>query len=83
MTVLMALSMIASEQTKGTKNTMEKAYQVLDYLAMHPDARVQFRALDMVNIHSDALYLTEPNGHSRACGYFFMGSLPEDSKPIK
>jgi hypothetical protein len=40
MTVLMALSMIASEQTKGTKNTMEKAYQVLDYLATHPDAKI-------------------------------------------
>jgi hypothetical protein len=52
MTVLMALSMIASEQTKGTKNTMEKAYQVLGYLAMHPDAKIQFCASDMVmNIH--------------------------------
>ena len=69
---------------KGTKKAMEKAYQVLDYLATHPDAKIQFCASDMVlNIHSDALYLTEPNGHSRACGYFFMGSLPEDSKPIK
>ncbi len=84
MTVLMALSMIASEQTKGTKNTMEKAYQVLDYLATHPDAKVQFCASDIgLNIHSDALYLTEPNGRSRACRHFFMGSLPEDGTLIK
>ena len=63
---------------------MEKAYQVLDYFATHPDAKIQFRASDMVlNIHSEALYLTEPNGCSRACGHFFMGSLPEDGKPIK
>jgi len=57
-TVLMALSTIASEQTKGMERTLEKAYQVLDYLATHPNAVVQFRASDMVmNIHSDALYL--------------------------
>jgi hypothetical protein len=42
MTVLMALSSIASEQTKGTECTLEKAYQVLDYLASHPDAVVRF-----------------------------------------
>jgi hypothetical protein len=76
MIVLMALSTIASEQTKGTKNTMEKAYQVLNYLTTHPDAKNQFRASDMVlNIHSDALYLTEPNDRSRASGYFFHGIL--------
>jgi hypothetical protein len=55
MTVLMALSTIASEQTKGTERTLEKAYQVLDYLATHPNAVVRFRASNMVmNIHSDA-----------------------------
>ena len=84
MTVLMALSLIASEQTKGTKHTLEKAYQVLDYLASHPDAVVRFRASDMVlNIHSDASYLSEPNARSRACGHFFMGALSTNDKPIK
>jgi hypothetical protein len=42
MMVLMALSTIASEQTKGTECTLEKAYQVLDYLATHPNAKVRF-----------------------------------------
>ena len=40
MTVLMALSTIASEQTKGTEQTMEKALQVLGYFATHPDAMI-------------------------------------------
>ncbi len=31
MMVLMALSTIASEQTKGTERTLEKAYQILDF----------------------------------------------------
>jgi hypothetical protein len=84
MTVLMVLSTIASEQTSGTERTMEKALQVLDYLAAHPNAKIKLRALDMVmNIHSDASYLTEPKARSRACGYFFMGWLPKDNKPIK
>ena len=61
MTVLMALSTIASEQTNGTKRTLEKAYQVLDYLATNPNAVVRFCASDMVlNIHSDASYLSNP-----------------------
>ncbi len=84
MTVLMVLSSIASEQTKGTERTLEKAYQVIDYLALHPDAVVRFRASDMVlNIHLDASYLSEPKARSRACGHFFMGSVPRDGKPIK
>jgi hypothetical protein len=80
----MTLSAIASEQMKGTEKTLEKAYQVLDYLASHPNATVQLRASDMVmNIHLDASYLSKPNARSRACGHFFMGILPIDGKPIK
>jgi hypothetical protein len=40
MTVLMALSTIASEQTKETKKTWEKITQLLDYLALLSDAKV-------------------------------------------
>ncbi len=82
--VLMALSTIVSKQTTGTEQMMEKTLQVLDYLVEHPNATVKFRALDMVmNIHSDASYLTEPKACSRACRHFFMGWLPKDNKPIK
>jgi hypothetical protein len=41
-TILMALSSIASEQTRGTTNTMAKAKQLLDYLATHPDRTIRF-----------------------------------------
>ena len=80
----MALSAIASEQTKGMECTLEKAYQVLDYLATHHDAMVQFWASNMVmNIHLDAFYLSKPNACSRACSHLFMGSLPINGNPIK
>jgi hypothetical protein len=39
-TVLMALSLIAIEQSKGTANTMQKAKQLLDPLTTYPDATI-------------------------------------------
>jgi hypothetical protein len=70
----MALSTIASEQAKGTQNTMLKTKQLMDYMATHPNATVRFNASDMImNVHSDASYLSEANAHSRACGHFFHG----------
>ena len=84
LTVLMALSTIASEQSKGTEQTWQRCKQLLDYLATNPNATVRFYASDMIlNIHSDASYLSEKNAHSRACGHFFMGWKPDATKPIK
>jgi hypothetical protein len=84
LTVLMALSTIASEQSRGTKSTMKKCKQLLDYLATHPDATIRFHASDMIlNIHSNASYLSKANAHSRACGHFFMGLKLAATKPIK
>jgi hypothetical protein len=74
--VLMALRTIFSEQANGTENTMLKMKQLLDYLATHLEATVQFHASDMVlNKHSDALYLSAANAHSRACGHFFRDGV--------
>jgi hypothetical protein len=50
--VLMALSSIAIEQSKGTTNTMEKAKQLLDYLAteVSPDLGELAEILDDVSV---------------------------------
>jgi hypothetical protein len=73
LTVLMALSTIASEQSMGTENTMHNT-----------NATVHFYASYMIlNIHSDAAYLLEANTHSRTFGHFFMGWQPDPTKPIK
>jgi hypothetical protein len=37
----------------------------------------------ILNIHSNASYLSETKAHSHACGHFFMGSKPDATKPIK
>ena len=36
----------------------------------------------ILNIHSDASYLSASNARSRAGGYFFLGDVPTDNKPI-
>ena len=36
----------------------------------------------IINIHSDALYLPEPQAKSRVAGHFFLGDIPQDNKPI-
>jgi len=76
-TKLMALSEISSQQSALTENTMKRVNQFLDYTWTHPDAIIRYRASDMIlNVHSDASYLSAPKAHSRAGGYFFLGSLP-------
>ena len=80
----MALSAIAAEQSKPTERTMERVRQLLNYMHSNPDAVIRFHASDMIlNVHSDASYLTATKGRSRAGGYFFLGSLPKDGQPIK
>ena len=36
----------------------------------------------ILNVHSNASYLSAPKARSRAGGYFFLGSIPRDDKPI-
>ncbi len=69
-TVLMALSEISSQQSAPTENTMKQVNQFLDYMWTHPDAKIRYRASDMIlNVHSDASYLSAPKACSRAGGY--------------
>jgi hypothetical protein len=83
MTVLAALSAVASEQTSATETTKQHVKQLLDYLATHPTATVRYRKSDMIlNIHSDASYLSETKARSRVAGYFFLGSTLPDNQPI-
>jgi hypothetical protein len=63
---------------------MEKTKQLLDYLAINPEATIWYRASDMImNVHSDASYLSEADAHSRTCRHFFMVWKAEDDSPIK
>jgi hypothetical protein len=63
---------------------MEKAKHLLDYLATNPNATIWYRTSDMImNVHSDASYLSEACACSRACGHFFMGWNTNNGNSIK
>ncbi len=84
LTVLPALSAIASDQASATETTEAHVQQLLDYLATHPHATVRYHKSDMIlNIHSDASYLSETRARSRVAGHFFLGSTPTDNQPIE
>ena len=83
-TTLVALSSIAAEQAQATEQTERHVHTLLDYLATHKDATVRYVASDMIlNIHSDASYLSEPRARSRLGGTYFMGSLPKNGHAIQ
>ena len=82
-TILMALSSIAADQANPTENTMKRVRQFLDYMHTYPDAKIRYKASDMIlNVHSDASYLTAARARSRAGGYYFLGKIPKDNEPI-
>jgi hypothetical protein len=77
----MPLNDIATEQTKTTEKTQAATNQMLDYLATHPDAAIRNHASDMiVNIHSNASYLSVSNARSRLGGLFFLGNKPPEQE---
>jgi hypothetical protein len=79
----MALSDLSSQQSAPTEHTMKRVNQFLDYMWTHPHAIIRYHASDMIlNIHSDASYLSAPKARSQAGGYFFLGSLPHNGDPI-
>jgi hypothetical protein len=71
----MPLNDISMEQTKATEKTQVAMNQLLDYLATHPDAAIRYHTSDMIlQIHSDASYLSFSNARSRLGGLFFLGN---------
>ncbi len=70
----MAMSTLATQQLKAQGKTVDGVSHMLDYLATKPDVTVQFVASNMVlNVHSDASYLSKAGAKSRVAGYFFLG----------
>jgi hypothetical protein len=83
-TLSVALGTITAQQARGTATTVKAITQLLDYCHTHPDAKIWYRASDMVlKIHSNALYLLEAQARSRAGDHFYMGdkssTQPEQS----
>jgi hypothetical protein len=73
LTLILLVNVLASEQTQATTATADKVIQLINYCATHPEAKLRYHASDMIlNIHSDASYLSEQEAKSRARGFFYM-----------
>jgi hypothetical protein len=56
---------------------------MLDYLVTHPDATIRYHASDMIlQIHSDASYLSVSNARSRLGGLFILGNKSPDQETL-
>jgi hypothetical protein len=81
-TLLVALSDIASAQSKGTEETQKAARKLLDYCATHPEAKIRYKGSQMaLHIHSDASYLSAPKARSRVGGHFYLGNKAKSQHP--
>jgi hypothetical protein len=76
-TMLHILSNLAASQTHGTQATTIQMVHFLNYCATYPDAKLRYRASNMIlHVYSDASYLTEPGALSCAGGHHYLGNLP-------
>jgi hypothetical protein len=81
-TLLVALSDIVSDQSKGTEETQKAAHKLLDYCATHPEAKIRYKGSQMaLHIHSDASYLSAPKARSRVGGHFYLGNKTQSQHP--
>ena len=60
-------------QSKPTLETKKSINKLLNYIATYPDVKLRYHASNMVlYVDLDALYLVQPNAHSRLAGLFFL-----------
>ena len=71
--ILPALNEIATYQANPTTDTVNKTKMLMDFLATHPMAKLQFYAGTMkLHVESDAAYLVLPGARSCIARYFYL-----------
>ncbi len=80
------ISAISSKQASATENTLVTINQLLDYVAMHPDNGITYKASTMIlAAHSDASYLSESKSRSQAVAHVFLSNndlIPQSNGPV-
>jgi hypothetical protein len=81
-TMMHSLNALATRVSNGSTDKTKSAMKnFLDYCHTNPDAIKLYRVCEMIlQNHSDAAYLVEPEARSRAGGFFFLGN--KDGKLI-
>jgi hypothetical protein len=84
--LLPTLSTLALQQTAPTDQTMTLCKQILNYIALQPEAILTYNASNMVlATHSNASYLSESSARSCAGGHMFMAAnkgIPSNNSAI-
>jgi hypothetical protein len=79
----MPINVLASEQSNATEVTADKVIKLLNYCNTHTETKNHYHASYMIlHIHSDASYLSENEGKSRAGGFFYMGNTNKNDKKL-
>ncbi len=78
-TLLPAVGSIGTSlSTAPWKELEPRMNHMLDYIATHPNAEIEYRASDMhLWVHTDSSYLNEPKARSRGAGYFYLSNKPK------
>ena len=72
-TMLVALGTLATQQAAPTVATLHAITHLLNYCATNPEATIRYWASDMIlHVESDASYLSETKGRSRAAGVHYL-----------
>jgi hypothetical protein len=59
-TLIMPISVLASEQSNATEVTADKVIRLLNYCNTHPETKIRYHASEMIlHIHGDASYISE------------------------
>jgi hypothetical protein len=70
---------MASEQSKATEVTADKVIELLNYCNTHPETKIRCHASDMIlQIHSNASYLSENEAKRRAGGILLHGQQQQN-----
>jgi hypothetical protein len=81
-TMLVAINTLSMQQSSATTSTMNALVDLLNYCATHPEAKICYKASDMIlHIVSDASYLSAKGSRSRLGGYFYLSNLPISMPP--
>jgi hypothetical protein len=76
----MPVNVLASEQTRATAETADTMIKLLNYCTTHLEATLRYHASYMIlNIRSDASYLSEREAISRAGVFFYMDSNTDNT----
>ena len=75
MTILPSLNTLETTQSKPTATTKQKINHLLDYLDIHPDAKLRYHASNMMlHCDSDIAHLVKTNARSRVGGFYDLSS---------